>query len=177
MPRHRLIAENDADEWYLEENKRWEKKTNKDDLEPLYAWQSIDAWQRSVEQIRSNKEMAKPPWEYVTFLHPKLKLDERHVVDEDGLFLENAVQLDEDYCLVYLATYKLPEGWYRLGGEGHMVEVGHLALKETSTIHQLLSQKIQRSCALITPGVWGSVNLSYRVTVPGTHIELSVQRV
>jgi CRISPR-associated protein Cmr3 len=162
IPRHRLIAEKDEDEWRLEGNKRWEKNPKKHDLEPSYSWQSIDAWTRSAKYIRQNKEMASPPWECVSFLHPKIKLDERHVVDEDGLFLENAVQLDEDHCLVYLATYKLPEGWYRFGGEGHMVEVGHCTLTEKSTINQLLAQKIQRACALITPGVWGSVNLSYR---------------
>jgi CRISPR-associated protein Cmr3 len=162
MPLHRLIAEKDEDEWRLEGNKHWEKDPNKDDLEPLYTWQSIDAWDRSTAKIRGNKEAATPPWEYVSFLHPKIKLDERHVVDEDGLFLENAVQLDEDYCLVYLSTYALPEGWYRFGGEGHMVEVGHHPLTEKSKINCLLNQKIQRACALITPGVWGSINLSYR---------------
>ena len=162
MPRHRLIAEKDDDEWRLEENKRWEKSANKAGLEPSYSWQNINGWKRTTQQVRKNDEMKTPPWKYVSFLHPKLKQDERHVVEEDGLFLENAVQLDEDYCLVYLATYKLPEGWYRFGGEGHMVEVGHRALTEKSTINQLLSEKIQRSCALITPGVWGSANLSYR---------------
>jgi CRISPR-associated protein Cmr3 len=162
MPRHRLIAEKEEDEWRLEGNKRWEKDPKKEDLEPIYTWQSIDAWNRSTEKIRGNQEAATPPWEYVSFLHPKIKLDERHVVDEDGLFLENAVQLDEDYCLVYLSTYALPEGWYRFGGEGHMVEVGHHPLTEESKINCLLNQKIKRACALITPGVWGSVNLSYR---------------
>jgi CRISPR-associated protein Cmr3 len=164
MPRYRLIDEKDEDEWRLEGNKRWEKDPQKEDLEPSYSWQSIDAWNRSTQKIRRNQEAAKPPWEYVSFLHPKLKLDERHVVDEDGLFLENAVQLDEEYCLVYLATYQLPEGWYRFGGEGHMVEVNSHPLTKDSKINQLLSpdRKIQRACALITPGVWGSVQLSYR---------------
>jgi CRISPR-associated protein Cmr3 len=161
MPRHRLIAEQDEDEWRLEGNKVWQRDPEKADLAPAYGWQSIDAWQSSTRTIRENQAAAKPPWEYVSFLHPKLKPDERHVVDRNGLFLENAVQLDADYCLVYISTYALPAGWYRFGGEGHMVEIESHSL-ENSKIQQLLNQKIQRACALITPAAWGSTQLSYR---------------
>lgn len=160
VPRHRILAERGDDEWQLKDN-RWERDSTKEDLEAHYTWQSIDAWNRKTHAIRK-PEIEKAPWEYVSFLHPKMKDEERHVLDQDGLFLENAVQMDEDFCLVYLSTYPLRAGWYRFGGEGHMVEVESHPLSPDSTINQLLDQKIQRSCALITPGVWGSNNLSYR---------------
>jgi CRISPR-associated protein Cmr3 len=76
-------------------------------------------------------------------------------VEKDGLFLENAVQFHEDYCLVYLSNYELPAGWYRFGGEGHLVEVESHSLSEKHKINQLLGNKIQHAFALITPGVWG----------------------
>ncbi len=161
VPRHRIIAEEREDEWRLEAH-RWRRDPQKADIEAFYTWQSIDAWNRETRQIRTNQEVAQVPWKSVSFLHPHLKSDERHVLDRDGLFLENAVQMDEDYCLVYLSTDALPDGWYRFGGEGHMVEVGSQPLSSNSTINQLLDRPIDRACALITPGVWGSHNLSYR---------------
>jgi CRISPR-associated protein Cmr3 len=159
IPRHRIVGEHDEDEWHIEDY-QWTR--DKTELKADYFWQSIDAWKRPLRALRRNGEAVKPPWHYVSFLHPKIKPDERHVVDQDGLFLENAVQMDEDTCLVYLATYSLPDGWYRLGGEGHMVEVESLPIEPGSNLYELLHQPISRSCALITPGVWGSNNLSYR---------------
>jgi CRISPR-associated protein Cmr3 len=156
IPRHRVISKSDQDEWRIEGH-HWER--NKEKVTPDYRWQTIDAWDRPK---LTAAEVAENPWKSVSFLHPKLKLEERHVEDEDGLFLENAVQLDEDCCLVYLSTDALPDGWYRLGGEGHMVEINSHAIEEKSRIHELLNQKIERAFALITPGVWGSKSLSYR---------------
>ena len=97
-------------------------------------------------------------------MHPKIKAEERHVVEKDGLFLENAVQHNEEYCLVYLSNYELLDGWYRFGGEGHLVEVESHPLSDNHKINRLLSHKhkIQHAFALITPGVWGSNKLSYR---------------
>ncbi|BAS60332.1 hypothetical protein LBWT_X4040 (plasmid) [Leptolyngbya boryana IAM M-101] len=161
VPRHRIIAEEQEDEWRLEKH-RWQRDLQKEDIEAFYTWQSIDAWNRETRQIRTNREAAQAPWKYVSFLHPQMKAEERHVLDQDGLFLENAVQMDEDYCLVYLSTHAFPEGWYRFGGEGHMVEINSQSLSPSSIIHQLLQTPIDRACALITPGVWGSHNLSYR---------------
>lgn len=168
IPRHRVISieKQKEDEWFLDEKQRWQRNSDqkKKDIEPDCFWQSIDAWNRKTRIIRTNKEAKKVPWDYVSFLHPRMKDDERHVMDQDGLFLENAVQMEEDYCLVYLSTYVLPDGWYRLGGEGHMVEIASHPLAPDSTINRLLhpDNKIQRACALITPGVWGSNKLSYR---------------
>lgn len=162
IPRYRIIDEKKDDEWQLENNKHWQRDFDKE-VEAAYTWQSIDAWNRKTSVIRS-REAKKAPWEYVSFLHPQLKSDERHVLNEDGLFLENAVQMKEDHCLIYLSTYPLPDGWYRLGGEGHMVEISSQELPANHIICELLSSnnRIQRACALLTPGVWGSNNLSYR---------------
>jgi len=84
------------------------------------------------------------------------------VLPADGLFLENAVQMQEDTCLVYLSNYPLEDGWYQFGGEGHMVEVRATPLRDDSRILTLLQDPIQKAFALITPGVWGSNQLSYR---------------
>lgn len=43
-----------------------------------------------------------------------------------------------------------------------MVEISCKKISADSTIHELLTAKIQNACALITPGVWGSNHLSYR---------------
>lgn len=107
--------------------------------------------------------MATNPWEYVPILHPRLQNEQRCTLEEDGLFLENAVQMPDDICLVYLSTHCLEEGWYRFGGENHLVEINHHKLDD-SFILELLNKDnpIERVCALITPGVWGSNSLSYR---------------
>ena len=179
IPWNKVIAEEEDDEWKLVKKKQFEQniekkggenwclgqhqwKRKKEELKPDYSWQLIDQWNRTSEELRQNEAVAKPPWEFVSFLHPKIKSEERHVVEKDGLFLENAVQLHEDYCLVYLANYELPDGWYRFGGEGHMVEVEHHDLSKDHKINRLLRSKIQRAFSLVTPGVWGSNSLSYR---------------
>lgn len=163
IPRHRIIAEGNEDEWRLDDKRKWQRDTDpkKQALETAYRWQRIDAWSQSTRQIRK-EAVEMPPWKPVAFLHPQLQQDQRHVLEQDGLFLESAVQMDEEACLVYLSTHALPDGWYRFGGEGHMVEVSSQALSPDSKIYKLLNAKIQKSFALITPGVWGSKNLSYR---------------
>lgn len=103
------------------------------------------------------------PWQYLPHLHPRLKHQERHVdVDSDqgSLFLENAVQMHPDTCLVYLTNLEITEGWYRFGGEGHLVEVTCHPLNPTN--QALLQQPVGQSFALITPAVWGSNRLSQR---------------
>jgi CRISPR-associated protein Cmr3 len=159
IPWHRIIADDGYDEWRLENN-RWQRGDR--EIEPDYQWQRIGAWERSTQTIRSNQEVAQVPWNAVPMLHPKTKPDERHVVEEDGLFLEYAMQMDDEYCIVYLSTHALPDGWYRFGGEGHLVELKSMPLDENSQINKLLSQPIQRAFSLITPGIWGSKKLSYR---------------
>jgi CRISPR-associated protein Cmr3 len=110
------------------------------------------------------------PWVLIPHLHPRLESHERHVVrasDADptvgtpgSLFLENGVQLNPDTCLVYLSNMPLPEGWYRFGGEGHMVNITtHDFSPDTQA---LLNMPLERVFAIITPAVWGSNRLSYR---------------
>ncbi len=183
IPRHRLIGKEDHDEWQLVKkpkpspaqepaNGQWLLNQHqwhrpKKELEAAYSWQTIDAWDVPLDEFKEREAVAEVPWRSAPFLHPKIKPDERHVVDKDGLFLENAVQLPEDVCLVYLTNIDQGEltpfaGWYRLGGEGHLVEIENHALSSQHKINRLLQQKIDHAFALITPGVWGSNKLSYR---------------
>ncbi|MGD2182684.1 type III-B CRISPR module-associated Cmr3 family protein [Lusitaniella coriacea] len=105
------------------------------------------------------------PWKFVPHLHPRLREDERRVVDPQesdrgSLFLENGVQLAPDACLVYLSNEKIPDGCYRFGGEGHLVD---LRCEEVGkTLQTLLSAPLGRSFATITPAVWGSNRRSLR---------------
>ena len=164
IPRHRIIANRNEDEWQLDAQRKWYRDPDpkKQALEPEYRWQRIDAWTKTTKKIRSDQEVEVVPWQSVSFLHPQMQHEQRHVLEQDGLFLESAVQMDEGACLVYLSTHALPDGWYRFGGEGHMVEVSSQLISLESKLDQLLKTKIQRAFALIVPGVWGSKNLSYR---------------
>ena len=120
-------------------------------------WIAIDDWD-SPKTVYAN------PWEFVPHLHPRLREDERRVVDPEddrgSLFLENAVQLHPETCLVYLSNLKIDPGWYRFGGEGHLVELTCHALN--SNTQARLNQRLGRSFALITPALWGSNRFSYR---------------
>jgi CRISPR-associated protein Cmr3 len=180
IPWTKTLGEEEEDEWFFEKKQsnepktvesepeqwclgqhRWQRKNK--DLKPAYTWQSIDAWDLSANKLpKRESAIGKVPWKPVSFLHPKIKADERHVVEKDGLFLENAIQLSEDYSLAYLSNYELSSGWYRFGGEGHLVEIESHSLSEQHKINCLLRQKIQHAFALIVPGVWGSKHYSYR---------------
>ncbi|WP_439344970.1 type III-B CRISPR module-associated Cmr3 family protein [Vacuolonema iberomarrocanum] len=123
------------------------------------SWMAIDQWQDPQDVVPS------PPWKYIPHLHPRLATDQRHVAtsNDDGigsLFLENGVQMEPETCLVYLSNMKLEPGWYRFGGEGHMVDVQCHSLAEP--MKSRLEEPIQRICALIVPAVWGSNRLSQR---------------
>lgn len=128
-------------------------------------WMAIDDW-KSVLNGAAGEELSvrHTPWKFLPHLHPKLRLDERRVADPEDdpgtLFLENAVQMHPDHCLVYLSNMEIEPGWYRFGGEGHMVDVDCKDLD--STTQTLLSEDVGRSFALITPALWGSNRLSYR---------------
>ncbi len=176
LPRHKLIGKETYDEWIIKDYK-WCLKSEADNStrdedqrteESEYRWLRIDYWDESAETIHHDRKATYPSvaekcWEYVPVLHPQMKKDERHVLKEKGLFLENAVQMKEDTCLVYLSTYPLKSGcWYQFGGEGHIVEVTSIELNDDSRILKRLQAPIQKSFALITPGVWGSNQLSYR---------------
>lgn len=106
------------------------------------------------------------PWKFVPHLHPRLQEEQRRVVNPEderergSLFLENAVHLNPDACLIYLSNTPIPDGWYNFGGEGHLVD---LQCQEICpTIASLLEEDLGHSFALITPAVWGSNRHSYR---------------
>ncbi|MEY3868763.1 MAG: hypothetical protein RLZZ338_2654 [Cyanobacteriota bacterium] len=160
IPWHKIInTKEGVDEWEMKDRK-WSRTS---EFQPDSKYQRINYWHDSPSTIKNNDDgVSPPPWQYVPILHPRTKNDERCVLSEDGLFLENAVQMDEDSCLVYLSTYRLDDGWYRFGGESHLVEIKTIELTEDSWILELLRQPIQRTFALITPGVWGSNKFSFR---------------
>ena len=123
-------------------------------------WIPIQEWPRP-------QRVSRDPWRFVPHLHPRLEGKERKVAantDQGSLFLENAVQMDPDTSLVYLSTVPIPEGWYRFGGEGHLVELTcHTLAPSTIT---LLQQPVGSHFALITPALWGSNRLSCRQPMP-----------
>jgi CRISPR-associated protein Cmr3 len=176
LSRHKILGkdgngEDRADEWQLIAGK-WERASEQNSESPEeetkigesdYTWQRIDYWDDSPQDMLAKKgSLEKSPWVYVPILHPAIQENERTVKAKDGLFVEYAVQMPDDVCLIYLSTHNLKAGWYQFGGENHIVEISSLELVEDSPILKLLKQPIQRACALITPGVWGSNNLSYR---------------
>lgn len=154
-------------------------------------WLSIKHWGQSQDIPKTVRGVGKDkPWKFVPHLHPRLELDQRRVapgraeLDEDeenqgSLFLENAVQLNDDCCLVYLSNKPLPDGWYRFGGEGHMVEITRHDLQDHIRRDHLSPKSLGRAFATITPAVWGSNRLSRRypeawqeqVTVEGADSE------
>ncbi|MHC5777373.1 CRISPR-associated protein [Nostoc sp.] len=162
IPWNKIIAKKAVDEWQLKDSK-WELENKSEKLEPDYRWQTIDSWVTSAKAIRIDKykSVAEIPWKYVSFLHPKIKHSERCVEDSDGLFLENSVQMSEDTCLVYLSTYPIENGWYRFGGENHLVEIESEEITNKKFLN-LMNQPIKRSFALVTPGIWGSNRFSHR---------------
>jgi CRISPR-associated protein Cmr3 len=121
-------------------------------------WIAIEDWENPVTVYAT-------PWKFLPHLHPRLKDDERHVAEtasgQGTLFLENSVQMHPNTGLVYLANLPLDDGWYRFGGEGHMVELTCHSISGHATVQKLLSQPLG-SFALITPAVWGSNRLSRR---------------
>jgi CRISPR-associated protein Cmr3 len=163
----------ETDEWEIK-NQNWYRSEATREIEPDCRWHTINYWNDSAKSLLNNGGVGKDPWKYISVLHPKLDKNERCVQEEGGLFLENSVQMvyhlqdDEihETCLVYLSTHELPPGWYCFGGESHIVEITSMELFKNNPILKLLKQKIQRSCALITPGVWGSTRFSRRYPDP-----------
>jgi CRISPR-associated protein Cmr3 len=131
-------------------------------------WVAIGHWEKLAKPDFAKVPVYADPWEFLPHLHPKLREDERRVVDpEDGggsLFLENAVQLHPEACLIYLSNIKLDDGWYRFGGEGHMVNLTCHDLDGKT--QQLLDRPVGQCFATITPAIWGSNRLSYRFPMP-----------
>ncbi|MFP4222306.1 MAG: type III-B CRISPR module-associated Cmr3 family protein [Phormidium sp.] len=161
IPSTKMIGNDDVNTWELHDD-GWRQSNPDSEMTPAFKWQKLSAWNQDSETLLHQKAVAKEPWKYLSMLHPRLKPDERCVREQDGLFLENAVQLDDNACLVYLSTVPLEAGWYRFGGENHLVEIESHPLQETHPLVSLLQQPIARSFALLTPAVWGSNRISYR---------------
>ncbi|MEA5506385.1 type III-B CRISPR module-associated Cmr3 family protein [Halotia wernerae UHCC 0503] len=160
IPWNKIIAKKAVDEWQLQDG-QWQLENKTEKLEPDYRWQTINSWGIAPKVLKSNQSVSDNPWKYVSFLHPKIKHSERCVQDSDGLFLENSIQMSDDTCLVYLSNYPIEPGWYRFGGENHVVEIGCEELKNKKFL-DLLNQPIKRTFALITPAIWGSNRFSHR---------------
>jgi CRISPR-associated protein Cmr3 len=131
-------------------------------------WVSIDQWENLSTDVFAKVSVHSDPWKILPHLHPKLRENERRVVEpEDGsgsLFLENAVQLNPDACLIYLSNTQLDDGWYRFGGEGHMVNL--ICHELADRTQKLLKRPVGKCFATITPAIWGSNRLSYRFPIP-----------
>lgn len=142
--------------------KKW---LNKDSKAPFDKYDS-NTW-LAINQWNNPQKIKKSPWKFLAHLHPRLELEERHVIrnseEQGSLFLENSVQMETGKCLVYLSNTELKNGWYRFGGEGHMVDVRCEPLSQS--LSKLLNKPIENKFALITPAVWGSNRLSKRVPV------------
>lgn len=125
---------------------------------PSGGWVALSDWgevgQEKKITIHNN------PWRDVSHLHPRLKDDERVSAGDGALFLEYGIALDDGVCLAYLSSHTVPDGVYRFGGEGHLVQ---LRSQEIPPALQLLLRcKLTAPFALITPGLWGGPKLSRR---------------
>ena len=161
MPRNLVIDKDDWDEWKLKkEGDRPVWYRDKPEVESQYSWQPISFWNKPKVIAKNKKNLKETPWTFTSILHPTMERNQRSVLQKNGLFLENAVQMEPEICLVYLSTHSLEEGWYRFGGENHLVEIECRKLQ--GDFLNWLKKPIDRAFALITPGVWGSSRFSYR---------------
>jgi CRISPR-associated protein Cmr3 len=127
-----------------------------------FNWLNKTVWMKSEEED-DNHSNNYEPWQFLPHLHPRMDTEQRTVnkdVSQGSLFLENAVQLDPDICLIYLSNTPIKDGWYRFGGESHIVEITCEPLSIQT--QELLNLPVGKNFALITPGVWGSNRLSQR---------------
>ncbi|VEP16582.1 conserved hypothetical protein [Hyella patelloides LEGE 07179] len=137
---------------------------------PLSQWQQLSNIKSDlvypVDEAGNKIRVKSDPWKPLPHLHPRLDPQQRIVLEDEergSLFLEHAIQLDPKICLIYLANIPLPEGWYRFGGEGHMVEIKSHDLSITVT--NLLDRGVGNSFALISAGVFGTNRFSYRTPI------------
>jgi CRISPR-associated protein Cmr3 len=151
---------------WSDEKKVWETPPN--DKFEKGTWIAIADWKKLDNPqtfkgltVKTTQEV----WKLLPHLHPYLKEDERRVDsdrDRGSLFLENGVQMNSNTCLVYLSSTEIQGGWYRFGGEGHMVDLQCISITRDCPLDSLLNTPLGRCFALITPAVWGSNRLSYR---------------
>jgi len=162
-PRNYLVKDGKIDKLsWKSDLKAWKNQKGESPIDKYESntWLAINDWKKP-EKIEKN------PWKFLAHLHPRLEENERHTIrnhkEQGSLFLENSVQMDTGTGLVYLSNTEIKPGWYRFGGEGHMVDVRCEPI--CSAIANLLTEPIQANFALITPAVWGSNRLSKREPV------------
>lgn len=161
---HIMCYDEKGKKWVVwsKENQQWMTPPN--DKFERGTWLAIRHWKRINPKNFQSLPVESSPWKYAPHLHPRLAQEERHVAEDlerGSLFLENAVQVNPDACLIYLASHKLDNNcWYRFGGEGHLVNIRCCDI--APSVSKLLEQKIEQSFAIITPALWGSNRLSYR---------------
>lgn len=145
-----------------QEKQAW---VNKDDKSPVDKFES-NTW-LAINDWDNPQQVKRIPWKFLPHLHPRLEENERHTIrnyeQQGSLFLENSVQMDTATCLVYLSNTELQPGWYRFGGEGHLVDVR--CEKICEELESRLKQPVGKSFAIITHAVWGSNRLSKRSPV------------
>jgi CRISPR-associated protein Cmr3 len=144
-------SEAEAGGWSPASDKQAPAKPTKGGWIPLSQWD---------KQAKAELQVLANPWKSSPQLHPRLRDDERVSAQNDALFLELAIALEPGVCLAYLSSHELAAGRYRFGGEGHLVELRSLPVPEA--LLTLLTQPLNGSFALITPGLWGSSRLSQR---------------
>jgi CRISPR-associated protein Cmr3 len=145
--------------WQAYIDQQWQ--TAPDDKYQTQTWLPIDQWQKLHPTNPEKPTIKSEPWQFNPHLHPELGRDQRITV-EGRLFLENTVELDPNYCLVYLCNHAVEPGWYRFGGEGHLVSLTCQEIPPDSALGKLLVQPCDRAFATITPAVWGSNRRSLR---------------
>ncbi|WP_238546837.1 MULTISPECIES: type III-B CRISPR module-associated protein Cmr3 [unclassified Synechocystis] len=149
-------TENETIQWLPQDPAKRKAYQEKPDKFSARHWLAIKDWNKA-EKVHSS------PWKFLPHLHPRLAEDQRRVEqdgDQGSLFLENSVQLGPDVCLIYLTNHPLEDGWYRFGGEGHMVDIRSLELDGKT--QELLNEPVGEKFALITSAVWGSNRFSER---------------
>ena len=156
------VSKTDQDNQDLGQVKHYLKWNNTDKTwknQPIQGKFDQDSW-IAIKYWQAPQKVYESPWKYLPHLHPRLQDEQRHTKEGD-LFLENAVQVDPDVSLIYLTNHELENGWYRFGGEGHLVDIKCCQLNDQKII-KLLSDNVGDTFALITPAVWGSNRFSYR---------------
>jgi CRISPR-associated protein Cmr3 len=146
---------------WQEKEQQWIPQKNKDS--PPAGKYEKNTW-IPIQDWGNPHTVSESPWQYHPHLHPRLETEQRRVNEDEergSLFLENAVQIHADTCLVYLTNEPLENGWYRFGGEGHLVEVNCQEITNSKVL-ELLHQPVTKNFALITPAIWGSNRFSYR---------------
>ena len=174
LPRKQQDKESDTDyarDKYKPKNDKYQKGS----------WLKLSDWgelKPPKKEVHSEdydgfpKVITQTPWQFLPHLHPRLAEDQRCVDEgnaQGSLFLENSVQMKPDVSLVYLSSMPLENGWYRFGGEGHLVEIESIPLSNDLT--NLLNRDVGNCFATITPAIWGSNRKSYREPVVGDRCE------